>query len=170
MHRLVCAYVVCKPSKTGLVATRPIWYYFKIITYDITIYLMTHPNFIHVSKGEKFDWSTKSKLTLKAPRNISDNFVCWSCLLQIIALHYRWIKYISDQRGPRTDCSYIEQSDLSPHCLPYRLLKHFSRREKQTTFVVIGELRVPMLFHIWTTNTDIPVVLELLPCTHKSPL
>ena len=36
----------------------------------------------------------------------------------------------------------IEQSDLGSHCLPQRLLKHFSRREKQTTFVVIGAFRV----------------------------
>ena len=35
-----------------------------------------------------------------------------------------------------------EQSDLGPCCLPLRLLKHFSRREKQTTFVAIGALRV----------------------------
>ena len=35
-----------------------------------------------------------------------------------------------------------EQSDLGPHSLPLRLLKHFSRREKQTTFVAIGTLRV----------------------------
>ena len=33
-------------------------------------------------------------------------------------------------------------SDLCPHCLPYRLFKHFIRREKQTTFVAIGVLRV----------------------------
>ena len=32
-----------------------------------------------------------------------------------------------------------EQSDLGPHCLPK---KHFSRREKQTTVVAIGALRV----------------------------
>ena len=36
----------------------------------------------------------------------------------------------------------IGASDLGPHCLPYRLLKNFSRREKQTTFVAIGALRV----------------------------
>ena len=35
-----------------------------------------------------------------------------------------------------------EQSDLGPHFLLYMLLKHFSRREKQTTFVAIGALRV----------------------------
>ena len=32
--------------------------------------------------------------------------------------------------------------DLGPNCLSKRLLKHFSRREKQTTFVAIGALRV----------------------------
>ena len=36
----------------------------------------------------------------------------------------------------------IEQSELGPRFLPLRLLKHFSRREKQTTFVAIGALRV----------------------------
>ena len=36
----------------------------------------------------------------------------------------------------------IKQSDLGPHCLPMRLVKHFSRQEKQTTFVAIGALRV----------------------------
>ena len=37
-----------------------------------------------------------------------------------------------------------EQTDLGPFCLPYRLLKHFSRPEKQTTFVAIGALRVKL--------------------------
>ena len=35
-----------------------------------------------------------------------------------------------------------EQSDLGSHCLPKKVLKHFSRREKQTTVVAIGALRV----------------------------
>ena len=35
-----------------------------------------------------------------------------------------------------------EQSDLGPHCLSKGHLKHFSRREKQGTFVSIGALRV----------------------------
>ena len=35
-----------------------------------------------------------------------------------------------------------DQSDLGLHCLLERLLKHFSRREKQATIVVIGVLRV----------------------------
>ena len=34
------------------------------------------------------------------------------------------------------------QPDLGLHCLLERLLKHFSRRQKQTTFVVIGVFRV----------------------------
>ena len=34
------------------------------------------------------------------------------------------------------------KSDLDPQRLPERLLKHFSRREKQTTFAVIDALRV----------------------------
>ena len=45
-----------------------------------------------------------------------------------------------DQTAP------IEQSDLGPHCLSLPLLKHFRRREKQTTFVAIGALRVNEVF------------------------
>ena len=37
-----------------------------------------------------------------------------------------------------------EQSDLGLQCLLERLLKHFSSRQKQTTFVVIGVLRVKL--------------------------
>ena len=33
------------------------------------------------------------------------------------------------------------QSDLRLHCLLERLLKHFSRRQKQSNFVVISALR-----------------------------
>ena len=36
----------------------------------------------------------------------------------------------------------LQQSDLSLHCLLERLLQHFSRRKKQSNFVVIGALRV----------------------------
>ena len=35
-----------------------------------------------------------------------------------------------------------EQSDLGPHCWTKRLLKHFSRRQKQMTFDVNDALRV----------------------------
>ena len=31
---------------------------------------------------------------------------------------------------------------MGPHCLPFRLLKHFHSQKKQTTFVAIGALRV----------------------------
>ena len=37
-----------------------------------------------------------------------------------------------------------QQSDLGLHCLFERLLKHFSRRQNQATFVVIGVLRVKL--------------------------
>ena len=40
------------------------------------------------------------------------------------------------------DPEQTEQSDLGLHCLLLRLLKHFRRREKQTTFVAIGAFRV----------------------------
>ena len=39
------------------------------------------------------------------------------------------------------DPEQTEQSDLGSHCLSKRLHKHFSRGEKQTTFVAIGALR-----------------------------
>ena len=41
---------------------------------------------------------------------------------------------------------------MDPHCLSWRLLKHFSRREKQTTFDAIGELRDKINTHIEQTN------------------
>ena len=48
------------------------------------------------------------QLTLKAQRkNVSENVVCLSRLLQIIALHFRQIKYRRKQLGPRTDCSGV---------------------------------------------------------------
>ena len=44
-----------------------------------------------------------------------------------------------------------EQSDLGLHCLLERLLKLFSRRQKHTTFVVIGILRVSVVLAISNT-------------------
>ena len=35
-----------------------------------------------------------------------------------------------------------DQTALGPNCMSKRLLKHFSRQEKQTTLVAIGALRV----------------------------
>ena len=52
-------------------------------------------------------WMPKMCKHLKRQdKKVSENVVCWSRLLQIIALHYRQIKYRSKQHGPRTDCSY----------------------------------------------------------------
>ena len=53
------------------------------------------------------------------------------------------VKYRDKQCGSISDCF----SDLGQHCLLERLLKHFSRRQKQTTFVVIGVLRVSITLH-----------------------
>ena len=41
-----------------------------------------------------------------------------------------------------------DQTALFLHCLMERLLKHYSIRQKQTTFVVIGVLRVNILIVI----------------------
>ena len=38
----------------------------------------------------------------------------------------------------------VDSEQLGPHCLPWRLLKHFSRQEKQTTFVTIDTLRAKL--------------------------
>ena len=40
----------------------------------------------------------------------------------------------------------MNPDQTAPICLFERLLKHFSRREKQTNFVVIGALRVNFIF------------------------
>ena len=44
----------------------------------------------------------------------------------------------------------LEQSDLSLNCLIKRLLKHFSRQQRQTIFVVIGALRAS----IWINSVN----------------
>ena len=74
-------------------------------------------------------------LTLKAP---AENVVCLSHLYQISLPNESVVvnSVDPDQTAP------IGQSDLSLHCLTKRLLKHFRIRQKQTTFVVIGTLRV----------------------------
>ena len=74
--------------------------------------------------------------TLKAPaktqlKTPSDEVVC--CIFFIIV---DICKCRGKQCGPRSDCSTQEQSDLGQHCLTKRL---------QTTFVVIGALRVKCL-------------------------
>ena len=56
-------------------------------------------------------------------------------------------------------------SDLGLHCLTKRLLKHFSRRQKQTTFVVIGALRFKAfnMLYGWTGGLNFSPCLQLLP-------
>ena len=49
---------------------------------------------------------------------------------------------ITDELSIEANSVDLEQTVLGPHCLPWRLLKHISRREKQITFVAIGALRV----------------------------
>ena len=64
---------------------------------------------------------------------------------------------------------------MGPYCLPLRLLKHFSRREKQTTFAAIGALRVRLCFchfPMWYPGSG--VVLDcidsaFLPLTIRMP-
>ena len=61
---------------------------------------------------------------------------------------------------------------MGPHCLPLRLLKHFSRREKQTTFVAIGALRVKIEVnqtgYILVSNKSPKVLLYLAEWEGKS--
>ena len=59
----------------------------------------------------------------------------------------KWLPNITDQLSIEANSVDPEQtapigavSDLGPHCLPKRLLYHFSRQEKQTTFVAIDTL------------------------------
>ena len=52
------------------------------------------------------------------------------------------LSYITDEFKYRSNRVYPNQFNLGPHCLSKRLLKHFSRLEKQTTFVASGALRV----------------------------
>ena len=50
-------------------------------------------------------------------------------------------------------CKYL-QFDLGLHCLTQQLLKHLSRWQNQTTFVVVGALRVNYYqrFHVWNST------------------
>ena len=55
-----------------------------------------------------------------------------------------------------------EQSDLGLECLTKKLLKHFSRQQKQMTFDVIGTFRVHLTKHmrykIQLVNSSINVI------------
>ena len=77
-------------------------------------------------------------LTLKVPvKNASENVACFSRLLHIFANIIYFCKYRGKQCEPNTDCS----SGLGLDRLTKIHLEHF-RRKKQSTFVLIGILRV----------------------------
>ena len=82
-------------------------------------------------------------LTLKAPRKKihlkmpSAEVVCCQFLLTL----FNKAKY-RQTVWTQIRLLLYEQSDLSLNCLLERLLKHLSRRQKRTNFVVIGTLRV----------------------------
>ena len=56
----------------------------------------------------------------------------------------------------------MEQSYLGLYCLLERLLKHFSRRQKQTTFAVTGVLRVKAFQQKVTTQIILKHELSIL--------
>ena len=77
-----------------------------------------------------------SNFILKAPAKnhfkMSSAFVvCCKYLLSLLAT-----------ASVEANSMYQEQSDLGPYCLTMSILKHLSRRQIQTTFVVIGALRI----------------------------
>ena len=85
---------------------------------------------------------THSTINPYAKKKSSENVVCWSRLLQIIAQHDWRIKYRSKQCGPRLDCSY-RISLICVHTVCHREFLNISADEtKQTTFVAIGAFRV----------------------------
>ena len=70
-----------------------------------------------------------------------------------------------------------EQTDLGPHCLPERLLKHFSRQEKADDFVAIGTLRANNcsdcsyrrgLICVYTVCSGLSVKILTLKATSKN--
>ena len=83
-----------------------------------------------------------SNLILKAPakyhfKMMSSFVVCCIYLLSLLATASVEANSIKQTRQ-----LILEQLDLGPYCLTMRILKHLSRRQKQTTFVVIGALRI----------------------------
>ena len=64
-----------------------------------------------------------------------------------------------------------DQTALSLHCLLERLLKHFSRRQKQSNFIVIGALRVnvknkQLNIDIYIQHLEEPLVRSLVRPQH----
>ena len=77
----------------------------------------------------QFSSSQGSQPLKRQEKNVSENVVCWSGLLQIIALHYRQIKYRSKQSGTRTGCSY-RSSLIWVHTVCHRGFLNLSVDEK----------------------------------------
>ena len=57
---------------------------------------------------------------------------------------------------------------MGPPCLSWRLLKHFSRRDKQTTFVAIGGLRVKLTLQIQQSLNCFPSLHFIVLTVDKS--
>ena len=75
--------------------------------------------------------------------------VCLSCLHTFLGRLY------CKQYGPRSDCS-LKSSLIWVHTVCHRgYLKHFSRREKQTTFVAIGPLRVNFSYQMSSLSSAV---------------
>ena len=65
----------------------------------------------------------------------------------------------------------MEQSDLILHCLTEMLLKHFSRRRKQTSFVVIDTLRDIYVYYfifVYLCSVDKKSLEVMILCTYYS--
>ena len=61
------------------------------------------------------------------------------------------------------------EQTLGPHCLQQRLLKHFIRGEKQTTFVAIGALRVSIMLTIKGKNGKLNLLIHDVSENDKTP-
>ena len=78
-------------------------------------------------------------LNLKAPaKSASENVVCLSRLLQIFDNTIGYLSIELNSVDP-------DQTDLVLDCLSKEASKHFSRRQKQTTFVVIDTLWIDLV-------------------------
>ena len=79
-------------------------------------------------------------LILKGPaKNASEN-VCLSHLLHMFAKSIEKCKYMYRGKKVWIDIRLLllqEQSDLNLHCLTKKLLKHFSRLQKQIVFASV---------------------------------
>ena len=89
-------------------------------------------------------WRRFNPLSAKK-KIVSENFVCWNRLLQMIALHYWQIKKRSKQHGPRTDCSY-RSSLIWVQTVCHRGFLNISTDMKSSRLVAVGASRVKDLW------------------------